>query len=262
MSCFVNTFRRRNSGVVGVGVLVVLWMFADTVTAAESSRLRGRIRIKDSDNSQESDLGRAIVFLDNHANLHSRDTEDDRPQIVQKNKQFVPNLLVVSAGTTVEFPNRDPYSHNVFSRSSAAQFDLDRYPQGVSKSYRFDNVGMVQLFCNIHPKMRAVILVVPNRHFARADAEGRFEVQNVPQGEYTLVAWHERSGSKRVPVVVGPAPMQEIVVPLVARPSRLGNRAARRRRHTANVERGLSLKRERLNLPVVQQSHPAPPSSR
>lgn len=263
--CICATPRAGSWGVQAALVLVVLGMFANAMSLAaaeSSSKMRGRIQIDSNNDSRQPDLARAVVFFDAHPNLQSHDDNNQRPHMTQKNKGFTPNLLVVSAGTTVEFPNGDPYSHNVFSRSRPAQFDLDRYPQGVSKSYRFDNVGMVQLFCNIHPQMRAVILVVPNRHFARADADGRFEVHGLPQGDYTLVAWHERTGSRRLNVSVGPAATQEIVVPLQVRPSRVGHRSVRRRNHTANVERGLGLKQERLNLPVVHESHSAPQASR
>ena len=151
------------------------------------------------------------------------------------------------------FPNWDPYSHNVFSRSRAAQFDLDRYSQGVSKSYTFNSVGMVQLFCNIHPQMRAVLLVVPNRHFTLADDKGHFALNGVPPGEYALVTWHSRAGARRQSVVFDSPSTPGIEVTLSSRPRRTRSPSKRSRR-AQGVERGLGLKRERLNLPVVQDS--------
>src|SRR5436190_1167396 len=78
-----------------------------------------------------------------------------------------------------------------------AQFDLDRYGQGQSKSVPFNNVGLAQIFCNIHPQMKASLLVVPNRYFARADAEGHFAIHDVPPGRYVLIGWGLRSGEQR-----------------------------------------------------------------
>src|SRR6185295_3596707 len=96
-----------------------------------------------------------------------------------------------------------------FSRSAAApQFDLVRYPYGQSKKRKFEKVGVVQVFCNIHPQMRAVIFVTPNRYFTTADAEGQFELADVPPGKYQIVAWHERCGEQQqaleVTSVAGP----------------------------------------------------------
>src|SRR5271155_4960171 len=119
--------------------------------------IHGTVKIEDGLNLQGTDLSRVVVYLDSdkvldeipHAALH--------PTVAQENKSFVPNLLVIPKGTEVEFPNWDHFSHNVFSRSAAAPpFDLDRYPYGQSKSRRFDHDGIVQVFCNIHPFMKAI----------------------------------------------------------------------------------------------------------
>ncbi len=228
--------------------------------AEQTFALSGTVNIQTSD-SRPVDLGRTVVFLEEHPSLRPRDIEGERPQIEQIAKEFIPNLLVVSRGTTVEFPNRDPYTHNVFSRSSNAAFDLDRYPQGVSKSYTFHNIGIVQLLCNIHPNMRAIVVVVPNHHFARADRQGRFALPKLPSGEYSLVAWHALAGAQRQTIEVGNHINNHLAISLVARPRRLTRSTARRRPAPAGVERGLGVRRERLNLPVVRESHVAPQSS-
>ena len=114
------------------------------------------------------------------------------PAIIQAQESFAPHILPIVAGTTVEFPNSDPLFHNVFSLSRARTFDLGRYPRGASKSVRFDSPGVVQVFCHIHADMAAVILVLENSYFAVADSAGRFAIDNVPPGQYRIVAWHER----------------------------------------------------------------------
>jgi hypothetical protein len=103
----------------------------------------------------------------------------------------VPYVLAITVGTTVDFPNHDRTYHNVFSLSRPRRFDLGRYPQGESKSLRFDRPGVVRVFCDIHSHMSAFILVFAHRFFATTDAEGRFRLDDVPPGAYTLVAWND-----------------------------------------------------------------------
>jgi plastocyanin len=224
-----------------------------SVWSQETTTIRGVVRADDPVSVR--DLSRGVVFLEAHPNLAHDQSSRDRPHITQKNRAFIPDLLVIPRGTTVEFPNGDPFHHNVFSKSRAAQFDLDRYPQGQSKSYTFEQVGLVQLFCNIHPEMRAVIVVVPNRYFTRCDAEGRFELPGVPPGRYTLAAWHEHTGRQQLPIEAGvsSAPIM-MTLPRAAARRTVDTRP---RGSHEGVQQGLGIKRERLNLPVVQGTHPA-----
>jgi plastocyanin len=123
-------------------------------------------------------------------------------ELRQEHETFLPHVLAVTRGSTVEFPNDDPIFHNVFSLSSAAAFDLLRYPQGQSRSRRFPKAGIVKVYCHIHSHMSATILVLDHPYFAIPQADGSFAVPNVPAGEYTFVGWHERVGERRVPVRV------------------------------------------------------------
>lgn len=120
---------------------------------------------------------------------------DGPSAIAQRDTTFEPSLLVVPAGDTVAFPNRDPFFHNVFSYSGPARFDLGRYPQGESKSVTFSEPGVVRVYCEVHDFMRAAVVVTENRYHARPDAEGRFRIEGVPAGTYTLVGWHADHGS-------------------------------------------------------------------
>ena len=105
----------------------------------------------------------------------------------------MPHVVAITRGSTVDFPNDDPIFHNVFSLSSAATFDLRRYPPGQSRSETFTKAGLVKV-CHIHSHMSATILVLDHPYFTIPNLDGSFELPNVPPGQYTLVGWHERVG--------------------------------------------------------------------
>lgn len=109
----------------------------------------------------------------------------------QKDLRFVPHVLVVPAGTTVEFPNSDPLSHNVFSISEAKRFNLGLYQRSTIRRVKFDQPGVVELLCNVHLEMSAYIVVVKNPHFARTGPDGTFRLADVPPGQHQLRCWHE-----------------------------------------------------------------------
>lgn len=120
--------------------------------------------------------------------------EGDNPRLVQKNKSFEPHVLVVPAGSMVEFPNRDPFFHNVFSLFEGKRFDLGLYEAGTSRMVRFDRPGISYIFCNIHPQMSAVVITVGTPLYAIASAEGQVSIPNVPYGRYMLHIWSEGMG--------------------------------------------------------------------
>jgi plastocyanin len=127
-----------------------------------------------------------------------------RAEIRQEHETFSPRVVAVTRGSTVDFPNFDPFFHNVFSLSGAGTFDLGRYPNGQSRSRQFTRAGIVKVYCHIHSQMSATILVLDHPFFATPEADGEFTIANVPPGQYTLVGWHERVGEQEVPVTVGP----------------------------------------------------------
>ena len=124
------------------------------------------------------------------------------PSLAQEDTTFTPNVLVVPVGTTVQFPNRDPFFHNVFSYSSAARFDLGRYPRGESKAVTFDEPGVVKVYCEVHESMRAAVVVVRNPFHTVVSANGTFRIANVPAGRHTLIVWHHDGGVREVEVNV------------------------------------------------------------
>jgi plastocyanin len=115
-------------------------------------------------------------------------------RLVQKNKRFEPRILVVPAGSVVEFPNRDPFFHNVFSLFEGKRFDLGLYEAGTSQTVRFDRVGISYIFCNIHPEMSAVVITIATPLYAVANSDGQLNLTGVPYGRYLLHVWSEGMG--------------------------------------------------------------------
>ncbi|HET9743435.1 MAG TPA: hypothetical protein VFQ00_11855 [Terriglobales bacterium] len=116
-------------------------------------------------------------------------------QLIQKNKHFTPELLVIPVGSSVEFPNRDPFFHNVFSLFNGKRFDLGLYQAGETRAVRFDRVGVSYIFCNIHPEMHAIIVALNTPFYAVTRSSGAYSISNVPPGNYELHVWSERAGS-------------------------------------------------------------------
>jgi plastocyanin len=138
-----------------------------------------------------SELDNVIVFVNAAARV---DAPPRRVSIRQINEEFVPHVVAVTAGSTVEFPNDDLIFHNVFSLSRAATFDLGRYPRNASKARTFTKPGVVKVFCHLHSHMSAIVRVFPHPYFASPGRDGRFTIPDVPAGRVDVTAWHERAG--------------------------------------------------------------------
>ena len=151
---------------------------------------------------QLSERQMSVVYLETAPRGAFEQNESRRVTMDQRNETFVPHVLAITAGTTVDFPNSDHLYHNVFSLSKTRPFDLGRYAAGRSKSVRFDRPGIVRVFCDIHSHMSAFILVFSHPFFSVTDATGRYRIDDVPPGSYTLVAWNEGVSSPSRVVVV------------------------------------------------------------
>ncbi|MGI9101447.1 MAG: plastocyanin/azurin family copper-binding protein [Terriglobales bacterium] len=167
-------------------------------TGATAGTVEGHVQVNDT----KLDKSDFVVYLD--------DLEGPLPApgavatMDQRGLRFVPHVLVIQAGTTVDFPNSDPLAHNVFSISPAKRFNLGLYGRGTVRQMKFDQPGVVQLLCNVHQEMSAFIVVVKNPYFARPHDDGSFRIAGVPAGKHRLRCWHERLG-ERVWVVNVPA---------------------------------------------------------
>jgi len=164
--------------------------------------VRARIELPAPAKSEKSrgqviDASEVVVWLmplDHPAEKNvPADQSAKRLQVVQKNKSFQPHLTVARVGTMVDFPNRDPFFHNVFSLFDGKRFDLGLYEAGATNSVRFDHPGVSFLFCNIHPEMSAVVVAVDTPYYGISDKSGGVTIANVPDGRYELHVWYERS---------------------------------------------------------------------
>jgi plastocyanin len=129
-----------------------------------------------------------------------------QPVIDQKGLMFQPHITVVQVGTTVEFLNSDSVAHNVFWPSVGGNkkltHNLGTWPKGDKRPFKFDNPGAVPLLCNVHPEMSGYVVVSPTPYFAKTDPSGAYKIDNVPDGSYTVTAWHEGAKTKTQPVAV------------------------------------------------------------
>lgn len=143
----------------------------------------------------------------------------DAPHAVveQRNETFLPHVIAVWIGTTVDFPNHDPMLHNVFSASPAKKFDLGMYDEGETRSVTFDVPGVVRIGCNVHPKMEAFVIVHANPYVAVSDGRGSFAIEGVPPGSYQVRVWHERLAGRTEPVTVRGGAVQPLDVKLAGR---------------------------------------------
>jgi plastocyanin len=130
----------------------------------------------------------------------------------QQGARFAPDIIVVPAGSTVEFPNLDPIFHNVFSLSKAQPFDLGYYPKGQSRAVKFNNPGVIQVYCHIHANMYAAIVVTASPWFQKPAPDGSFSFSGVPAGRYRLTAWHKIAGLHKVDVQVPETGSAEVTI--------------------------------------------------
>jgi plastocyanin len=158
----------------------------------------------------EPDRARSVVYLETAPRAAFDLVEPGRASMDQRNETFVPHVLAVTAGTVVDFPNSDRFYHNVFSLSKAARFDLGRYATGKSKSVKFDQPGIVRVFCEIHSHMNAFILVFAHPFFSITDGEGRYRINNVPAGTYNVIAWNEGIAADPKPVTIAAGAVAEL----------------------------------------------------
>jgi plastocyanin len=206
----LSVFISRATGADLNGCIVVTKETAKKHVTVPVYQLRGASPTPAPQNSEPATpASDVVVFLEAHAADAARPV---RAKLQQRGQRFEPQLLVVPAGSTVSFPNTDPIFHNVFSLSGTKKFDLGYYPAGQTRTVRFDEPGVVQVYCHLHPNMYAAIVIVPNRWYTQPADDGTFKLHDVPPGSYRLVAWHISAGYFRRNVEVSAMPGSDVIV--------------------------------------------------
>jgi len=188
----MNTWRRC------LCFLLIGSLLAPAALMAQSLTVTGRVTLlAPSSRSRLADNSNVVIYLTPLQRIASAPPVKNAPelrryQLVQKNKRFVPHVLVVPVGAEVEFPNRDPFFHNVFSLFEGKRFDLGLYEAGATRTITFNKPGVSYIFCNIHPEMSAVVIVAKYPYYAVSNAAGEVTIGAVPAGRYRLYVWHER----------------------------------------------------------------------
>ena len=186
----------------------------DSQLSTPDSKVAGHLTLLDKGDKQAEDVGQAVVWLDTRTRVPMPAL---RAEIGTADKQFSPHVLVVPLGSTVTFPNHDPFNHNVFSLSQENPFDLGMYGRGETRSVTFERAGVVRIYCNVHPQMSALVLVRDNPYYSQPSSDGSFTISDVPAGKYLLHAWHERSPENRREIVVPAGGIDSMELQLDAR---------------------------------------------
>ncbi len=174
----MRTFYANALWLAAVALLVVI--------SASAGTIQGRVQTA----NPNTDLSTFVVYVEDVEGPFPPPRE---PAVMdQKSLRFVPHVLPILAGTTVEFPNSDPLAHNVFSISDTKRFNLGLYGRGTVRRLRFERPGVVALLCNVHLEMSAYIVVLKNPYFARTAADGTYRIDGVPAGRHRLRCWHEQ----------------------------------------------------------------------
>lgn len=176
-------------------------LVGQVAVAPTNGQVTAQVNLIPADHSSRpfADKARVVVWLtsiDDLTPYRASRENDHRNLMVQQNKRFEPGLLVVPVGTTVDFPNKDPWFHNVFSLYQGKRFDLGLYQAGSVHSVRFDKPGASYIFCNIHPQMSAVVLAVDSEYYGISDSGGRVALMNIPAGRYRMHVWYQGSSQK------------------------------------------------------------------
>lgn len=161
--------------------------------SAQQVTLSGRVKLVSSEKQAESSRAAGVVVwltpLDSHSPL--RPFPAGSLMLVQHNKSFEPHLLIVPVGAVVQFPNHDPFFHNVFSLFEGKRFDLGLYEAGSSRNVSFDRPGVSYIFCNIHSEMSAVVIALDTPFYSVSTSKGEIVIPDVPVGRYSMHLWYE-----------------------------------------------------------------------
>jgi plastocyanin len=169
----------------------IVVLLQPAAATAQGGTVSGRVVLIEKPGQKTTDLDNAVVWLEASTTATPR-PRTSKVEVAMRARQFAPHVRVVPAGTSVSFPNQDPFGHNIFSSTPGSSFDLGLYGRGKAKAHVFSKPGAIPVYCNIHSRMAAFVVVVSSPWYAQASADGRWKITGVPAGTYTAHIWHER----------------------------------------------------------------------
>ena len=184
-----------------VAFLSCALLWANAAVTAGAAQVIAQVRVAAANGEAHINRDVSVVLWllplnDRGASRPTAQNELPHPQLIQKNKTFEPHIVAVQVGAEVDFPNHDPFFHNVFSLFNGKRFDLGLYESGSTRGVHFDRAGICYIFCNIHPQMSAVVVVVDTPYFAVSNSRGEVAIPHVPSGRYQLNLWEEHCAPK------------------------------------------------------------------
>ncbi len=179
---------RVRAEILIAGIAAALSVAAPNATA--QGAVSGRVSMQEKPGEQTKDFDGTVIYLLSKAPSRLAEV---KTQMAMNGRQFAPRVRVVTPGSTVEYANQDPFSHNIFSTATGASFDLGVYGSGVTKSTQFKKAGAFPVYCNIHAQMTSFVVVVNTSHYTQAGADARWKIASVPAGKWELHIWHERA---------------------------------------------------------------------
>jgi len=180
--------------------LAVVIVVLSTLATAQEATVHGTVNVLRHSKS-EAGNGDAVIWLSSTAGKDLT-VPGPKARLLQKDKRFAPHMLAVTVGTAIEFPNQDPFFHDVFSIYHGKPFDLGLYESGAVRKVRFTQPGVSYIFCNIHPDMSAVVIALSTPHFAVSARDGSFRIADVPPGRYRLAVWYEMASDSELSALV------------------------------------------------------------
>jgi plastocyanin len=219
--------------VLCIAAIAVATRFA---AAGPTGRVTGKVSVTEADGKPTTGA-EVIVYV---VGFSEPPAPTASVTVEQRGRKFVPELVAVTLGGKVNFPNKDAFLHNVFSQSSSRKFDLGSFKKGESKTKEFPSPGVVDVYCNIHPEMAATILVLPNQRHTRIAADGTFTLDGVPPGNWTVFAYTRRAPkpvSAKVSVTTGADTKVEFAIQRGAEPEHLNKYGEKYRAGAPNTYR-------------------------
>jgi len=202
-----------------VATAALLWGALGIVAAPLRAQgtVAGTVRILERGAKASKDLTNAIVYLEGDGGTLRAGSALDNANVDMKGREFVPHVQIVRAGGSVGYPNKDPFSHNVFSNSALGAFDLGLYRTGASRATVFPKAGVYEVYCNIHARMVNFVIAVNTPWVTRVNADGTFQIKGVPAGTYRMHVWHERGSESVQTVTIGGVGVGGMAIALDAR---------------------------------------------